>query len=444
MKLHLENIGKISKADVEINGVTVIAGENNTGKSTVGKTLFVIFDSFYNIKKEIFDTRIRLFSNELKTLFDKEFDDYYDVDVDQIARTLFNESKATEIDLQYIFEIIQENVSENPDFDEYEYVYELKTEKTEITDEFIKEIKALFEKYHSTSDEKICISILNSAFNDEFNLQINNLFTKSKNSNVHLEIKDKFIDIMINENRVESIERSISSLNSEISYIDDPLIIDNTPRFFRSDYQFSFNSTAQYHKNKILVKLLTKNNINDIEKAFHDVFISEKMTKVTNKINEICHGTLSYRNMDGFSYYDNDLETKFNSHNVSAGLKTFAIIKTLLTNGSLRENGTIILDEPEVHLHPEWQILLAEIIVMLQKEFNMHILLTTHSPYFLEAIEVYSQKYQIDSKCKYYLAENVEKVAEIRDVTDNTEPIYQKLARPFQDLENARYADHDD
>ena len=441
MKLHLENIGKISKADVEINGITVIAGENNTGKSTVGKTLFVIFDSFYNIKKEIFDTRIRLFSNELKTLFDKEFDDYYDVDVDQIARILFNKSKATEIDLQYIFEIIQENVSENPDFDEYEYVYEL---KTEITDDFIKKIKALFEKYHSTSDEKICISILNSAFNDEFNLQINNLFTKSKNSNVHLEIKDKFIDIMINEDRVESLERNISSLNSEISYIDDPLIIDNTPRFFRSDYQFSFNSTAQYHKNKILVKLLTKNNINDIEKAFHDVFISERMTKVTNKINEICHGTLSYRNMDGFSYYDSDLETKFNSHNVSAGLKTFAIIKTLLTNGSLRENGTIILDEPEVHLHPEWQILLAEIIVMLQKEFNMHILLTTHSPYFLEAIEVYSQKYQIDNKCKYYLAENVGNVAEIRDVTDNTEPIYQKLANPFQDLENARYADHDD
>ena len=33
MKLTLKNIGKIGDASVEINGITVIAGENNTGKS---------------------------------------------------------------------------------------------------------------------------------------------------------------------------------------------------------------------------------------------------------------------------------------------------------------------------------------------------------------------------------------------------------------------------
>jgi len=84
--------------------------------------------------------------------------------------------------------------------------------------------------------------------------------------------------------------------------------------------------------------------------------------------------------------------------NLSTGLKTFAIIKMLLQNGTLEENGTIILDEPEIHLHPEWQLKFAELIVLLQKEFKMHILLTTHSPYFLKAVQVYSKsiKYQIN------------------------------------------------
>ena len=41
MKLTLKNIGKIGTASVEINGITVIAGENNTGKSTVGRALFL-------------------------------------------------------------------------------------------------------------------------------------------------------------------------------------------------------------------------------------------------------------------------------------------------------------------------------------------------------------------------------------------------------------------
>ena len=48
MKLVLKNIGKVQNATVEINGITVIAGENDTGKSTVGKALFSVFNGFYN------------------------------------------------------------------------------------------------------------------------------------------------------------------------------------------------------------------------------------------------------------------------------------------------------------------------------------------------------------------------------------------------------------
>ena len=32
MKLFIKNIGKIKDAAIEINGITAIAGENNTGK----------------------------------------------------------------------------------------------------------------------------------------------------------------------------------------------------------------------------------------------------------------------------------------------------------------------------------------------------------------------------------------------------------------------------
>ena len=45
MQLRLENIGMIKEADVAIDGLTVIAGENDTGKSTVGKSLFLVLDS---------------------------------------------------------------------------------------------------------------------------------------------------------------------------------------------------------------------------------------------------------------------------------------------------------------------------------------------------------------------------------------------------------------
>ena len=127
-----------------------------------------------------------------------------------------------------------------------------------------------------------------------------------------------------------------------------------------------------------------------------------------------------------------------NVRNLSTGLKTFVILKMLLTSGVIERNGTIILDEPEIHLHPEWQLLFAELIVLIQKEFGIHVLLNTHSPYFLNAIEVYTVKYGIDDKCKYYLASSKDDISSIEDVTDNIEAIYSKLARPLQDLENER------
>ena len=115
-------------------------------------------------------------------------------------------------------------------------------------------------------------------------------------------------------------------------------------------------------------------------------------------------------------------------------------MKTLLLNGAIEENGTIILDEPEIHLHPEWQLQFAELIVLLSKEFRINILLNTHSPYFLRAIQVYSAKYEMADKCKYYMSELVNnKKVNILDVSDDVDKIFEKLAQPLQVLENERW-----
>ena len=69
MKLTLKNIGKVGKASVEINGITVIAGENNTGKSTVGRALFSVFNSFCNVQSQIKYERIKSIENLLDRLY---------------------------------------------------------------------------------------------------------------------------------------------------------------------------------------------------------------------------------------------------------------------------------------------------------------------------------------------------------------------------------------
>lgn len=124
---------------------------------------------------------------------------------------------------------------------------------------------------------------------------------------------------------------------------------------------------------------------------------------------------------------------------MSTGLKSFALIKRLLEVGAIKEKDVLILDEPEVHLHPEWQLLYAKLIVLLQREFDLSMIITTHSPYFLDAIDVFSTKYNGSIKPHYYLAENVGNTSLLHDVSDNIDAIYKKLSDPMQMLENLRY-----
>ena len=64
----------------------------------------------------------------------------------------------------------------------------------------------------------------------------------------------------------------------------------------------------------------------------------------------------------------------------------------------------LILDEPEAHLHPAWQNLFAEVIVLLVRELGVNILLTTHSSNFVLALDAYMRKYSIEEKTNFYQA----------------------------------------
>ena len=54
MILRIKNFGKIAEADIKLDGITVICGNNNTGKSTVGKALFSFFNALNDYKNKIY------------------------------------------------------------------------------------------------------------------------------------------------------------------------------------------------------------------------------------------------------------------------------------------------------------------------------------------------------------------------------------------------------
>lgn len=98
----------------------------------------------------------------------------------------------------------------------------------------------------------------------------------------------------------------------------------------------------------------------------------------------------------------------------------------------LRKKSVLILDEPEINLHPEWQTEYARIIVMLQKELELHVVITTHSPFFLKALENAVSEYGIRDKFHYYYAQNAGGDALVEKADDDLEMVYSKMMMTLQ------------
>lgn len=417
MKLIIKNIGKLKNAEVEINGITVITGENNTGKSTVSKVLWSVFNGFYKIDEKVYNEKV----SELRKIVDKLMkENGYDRITDNF-KDFFGIFDRTEE------KIAVELLKNNRSYSEKEIKSIINTYKENLE---IGDISNLIDEINDTlkiSDKEIIKVIVSRVMNKEFHNQINTVFCKEKRNigKINLEIKDRSIDLKVENNEISDIQNYFL-INKETVYIDNPFILD------------SYDYEEENHQTHLANNIFSENE----NSAISEIKVKKKLNNIYKKLNSVLSGEILENKNSKFVYRKNgeDIDLK----NLSTGLKTFAIIKMLLQNGTLEENGTIILDEPEIHLHPEWQLLFAELIVLLQKEFGMHILLTTHSPYFLNAIEVFSEKYKINEKCKYYIAENDANGSIIKDMTGNTRKIYRKLARPIQDLENIRYSDLND
>ena len=421
MKLYLKNIGKIADAIIEINGITVIGGENNTGKSTVGKSLFSIFNSFYEIQQQIQKERLSSIRNILQLIYRNSFffdsEQVKDIDVlsEEILLNTDNYQNKPEALKEEIFLIFNLN-------SELGKIFLEKINIDDIVERIIDILKI--------SDEIIFNSVVKKKLNAEFNGQLLNIYAQSEGS-ISLYVKKEELTVKISGDSVIASGLGYS-LHTEAIYIDDPFVLDNV------DFKIVRRRTIYAdHQTQLINKFLqTCNNTSVVD----EIVVENRFAEIYEKLASVCNGNIIQQRNGRLAFQLSNSDEALSVKNLSTGLKTFVILKTLLMNGVIETNGTIILDEPEIHLHPEWQLLFAEIIVLLNREFGVNILLNTHSPYFLRAIQVYSAKYERSDVCKYYMSEIGEMgKAYITDVTDNVDKIFAKLSKPLQKLEDERW-----
>ncbi|WP_447385048.1 AAA family ATPase [Streptococcus pseudopneumoniae] len=430
MKLTIENIGNVKNAEIEINGISVIAGQNGTGKSTISRSLFSIFSANYDVIKKISNDRTKAINDFLEDyLSDIEMNRKNNSEIG-IARRIvpsFLYTELTKIISKNLLIFLDKNYSEHNNeslkksiiesINEFNkrnskyFVLNIKDLDLNVLSENIKEIL-------SQSDQSIFNQILTAHLTDEFHNQINNIYDPLTGL-ISLRIKDEQINVEVNKNRATADK--LINFKTDVVYIDDAAAI--VENLFSTKFLNEFLNKIDLkldHNAHLMEQLRDERNNTYTLRAK----ITDRLNLVFNEINHILKTDIVN------SSEDEEDEKKLNIINYSSGMKMFYLIKSLLENGVIRENGTLILDEPEVHLHPEWQLKFAEIIVLLQKEFGLHILINSHSPYLVEAIDIFSKKNDTNDSVKYYLANS-----SIEDVTDSIDKIYEQMYVPLNRLE---------
>lgn len=412
MKLHIKNIAKIEDCNIEFNGITVVAGENSTGKSTISRALYSIFDSLYDYENNINKSISASIQTNIISLVG--YDTKLQIMNENIDKLISLRKK--NIDIETIKKIT------NKIIDEYNenYVKDLDFEnkKEDIFNSIFKLLKI--------SDEEYLLRLINRTFSNEYNKQINSLYNNEKGI-INLEIKNSNINFEFDNNVLTKFKNGNIKINNEILYFDTPNVLSN----FYGNYIHFFNN----HNDKNIRYILRENDYN----LANDTMLHKRLNSIEYLVHKFEFSNIIKNNGSGLAISNKIYNKPLNINNLSTGSKSILLFLQIIYSEFLKDKNLLILDEPEINLHPEWQLILAEIIVLIQKEFSLTCLISSHSPYFINAIETYAHKYGIFDNTKFYFAFNKKnRFSEFIDCTNATNTIYKSLSKPFDKLMNER------
>lgn len=420
MIFKIKNFGKIAEANVRLDGITVICGDNNTGKSTVGKALFSFFNALNDYKNKIDEQKYNKFRTTIRNyIFHSEGFSAEALDSDG-AKSYISEHcglfSADELksylDSVYSVKLTNDQLKSLVDY--------LNTPETDILNEYVfryitNVMNGQIKNAYSSGDDSCFIS-------GEILSFTNTIRIEEQSGNCELE---------------EPIVHSAYYINS-------PFVLDwlNNP-----DRVKILRSMNPMDRSAVLaiVKAQTDINADSMSNILDSVGNKADLEKVKKILKSAYRGDTKISN--GKYFYTDENGKVFDFRNISAGLKSFALIERMLETGVLKKKDILILDEPEIHLHSEWQIIYAELIVMLQKYFELNILLVTHSFQFLESLDFFMKKYELSGKGNYYIPETTENGFIMRSCGNDPDELKQNLAAgsvKLADLEFKYNMEHDE
>lgn len=463
--VEIKNIGKLADAKIRIGGFTVLAGPNNTGKSFVSKFLYSLFDATNANHAEVhIDNLVLPIKRSLFGL-----DRHVDPDVGGPLASLLGglEDEANEL---------QALVKGIGDAEALSDIYPHLRNQVERMLEIAAKIRQLPER---AGEER-------SGLNETSGYRDNGTATDRRYLHKQVaELKEMISRMDAREFVVAGIRYKIRQnliQNFQVPRLADLRGKERTPsqvnvenfgefRFSNGEIEFNLNPSPRVSRVKQLqywsrviylespVYWKLKNALEDARK-YPDFFYGgdrERLTAVPGYFydlvralkheytgglafpdvyerltgNDVIGGKIAVSESGNWSFQEKG--RSFSLPVTAMGIANLGILALLIERKVLDEDAFIFIDEPEAHLHPAWQVIMAETLFELSRQ-GVHVVIATHSVDILKWLEVRVKKSPDDKKRIALNQFPPNGDGPDGDFETQMAKIKQELTQPFSDL----------
>ena len=424
MRLQIQNINKIKEADIALNGLTVIVGENDMGKSTIGRAFFSTIKAVSNMRSLSNESSANKASKHIDSLY-KHFYGKRSIDgaMDLLPRFKSEMERICldEAERNAFLEHLNAKIDE----------IDLSPRQKSLLKEDIAYIRICYDQV----DNPAAILKTELAYLVESEFMGQFCSSKSELTYIMLDTEEEGrLLFKAKNNQVTEVSFSERGFYEDITYVESPLYfhlldsLKSSVAYREMKRTLGFKPMAPAHVKDFVDKVLNFQN-------FHTQLSLFGPQSKDFHTEDIIHGMFAYDKSSRSIVYQKD-GMKIKPINVASGIKSFGALQLLLDGYCISNNRPLIWDEPENHLHPQWQVEFAKVIVQIVNS-GIPVMISTHSPYFLQAVRYYSAMYSIEKYVNYYMAEGGnEDMVTMKEVTNDLNQVFLTLAEPLNRIMN--------